>query len=149
MAKLLWTSTPLEKHGRPWDEFDPPRHDAQHDSRGLASDGGSQEYQSDGEWMHVEGKEAAQNFGDSCLHLVYLPKLSPLSACVLSWWASKAGAAGMAERLASRPNAPTGHFQSHIEAVVGVDDIRHRRDTMSKPPYTTKACINGRLWTSR
>ena len=93
-----WKSCRLcakEKRGRPnrpWDDFELP-HDAQYDSRVLAADGSREEHQPDVEWVHV-GKEAEQNFGDLLLHLFYLRKLSARSACVFSWWASKAGAVG-------------------------------------------------------
>ena len=73
---------------RPCDEFERPHHDAH---GWPASDRCSEENRSDDEWMHVERKEEGHNFGDLFLCLVYLRNLSAWSACVLSWWASKAG----------------------------------------------------------
>ena len=42
--------------------------------------------------------------------------LSARSACVIAFWATRAGAQGMVTKLAFRPTAPSGHFSRHWDA---------------------------------
>ena len=72
------------------------------------------------DWMHAAGDEAGQNLMDLLLQLHYLRHLSAKAVCVIAWWAKNAGAAGKVRDLAFRPNAPSGHFQRHIDTVTGV-----------------------------
>eukprot|EP00969_Alexandrium_andersonii_P232848 10280441-Alexandrium_andersonii.AAC.1 len=44
-------------------------------------------------------------------------KLSARDVCVLCWHASQAGIQGPAQELKFRPDAPTGHYQRHIDVV--------------------------------
>ena len=46
--------------------------------------------------------------------------LSAKHACLISYWAAKAGAKGPVKDLAFRPNASTGHYQRHLDAVAGL-----------------------------
>ena len=39
--------------------------------------------------------------------------------CKIAYWASHAGAVGFVKELAFRPNAPSGHFKRHLDAVLG------------------------------
>ena len=47
-------------------------------------------------------------------------RLSAKDTCTISHWAAKAGAIGPARSLAYPPNAPTGHFQRHLDRVAGL-----------------------------
>lgn len=65
-------------------------------------------------------EEAGRELAEVLLQLHVDGQLTAKSACVIAHWASKAGAVGPAARLAFRPNAPTGHFQRHLDAVAGL-----------------------------
>eukprot|EP00969_Alexandrium_andersonii_P049362 2166627-Alexandrium_andersonii.AAC.1 len=71
--------------------------------------------------IEPEGEEASQNLRDMLLQLLYLHKLSARSVCTIAYWAEKAGAVGAVRALSFRPNAPSGHFQRHIDQVTGVN----------------------------
>eukprot|EP00969_Alexandrium_andersonii_P204493 9036296-Alexandrium_andersonii.AAC.1 len=46
--------------------------------------------------------------------------LSAKQACVLAFWAVRAGATGMASKLAYKPDTKwTGHFSRHFDSVAG------------------------------
>ena len=48
--------------------------------------------------------------------------LSARSVCTLAYHAKEAGARGFVEQLAFRPNAPSGHFQRHLDVVLSFDE---------------------------
>ena len=52
--------------------------------------------------LHVEGKLTAKH------------------TCLISHWAHKAGAAGPVSSLGFRPDAPSGHYQRHLDTVAGL-----------------------------
>jgi hypothetical protein len=85
-----------------------------------------------------QGEEAGVLLMDFLLALHYGGHLSAKSLCVLSWWASRAGAAGPAGKFAFRPNAPTGHFQRHIDSASGckLSDLKKSMLTIPVPRYT-------------
>eukprot|EP00969_Alexandrium_andersonii_P029705 1297114-Alexandrium_andersonii.AAC.1 len=59
-------------------------------------------------------------FVDMLLAMVWTgQKMSAKSACCLAWWAGRAGALGVA-KIGYRPTSPSGHFQRHLDKVVGV-----------------------------
>ena len=64
-------------------------------------------------------------------------RLSAKSACILSHWAHRAGAAGPVADLAFRPDAPTGHFQRHLDRAAGFRDQDYYR--LSVPTYSKKS----------
>ena len=41
--------------------------------------------------------------------------------CILCWWSSRAGCLGPASRYAFRPNAPSGHYQRHVDVAHGIN----------------------------
>eukprot|EP00969_Alexandrium_andersonii_P008837 386576-Alexandrium_andersonii.AAC.1 len=45
--------------------------------------------------------------------------LSAKQACLIAFWATKAGAAGAVAHLSFRPNAPSGHYSRHWDSAVG------------------------------
>ena len=54
--------------------------------------------------------------------------LSAKQACVIAWWASRAGAGGMTAELAKHPTTQSGHFSRHFDAVTG--ESPHKLDFM-------------------
>ena len=45
--------------------------------------------------------------------------LSARDVCVIAWFGQKAGLKGAATDFAFRPDAPSGHYQRHLDAIVG------------------------------
>ena len=68
----------------------------------------------------VSGVEAGECFVQFLLQLHFAGKLSAKSVCVACWFAHKAGAVAPVGQYAFRPNAPSGHYQRHLDLVTGV-----------------------------
>ena len=64
----------------------------------------------------VAGRELAEHL----LTLNHEGRLTAKDTCIIAHWATKAGATGPVTDLAFRPNAPSGHFQRHLDAVSGL-----------------------------
>ena len=67
------------------------------------------------------GEEAGDLLINFLLDMHFLGKLSAKSLCVIAWYSSRAGAAGNIGAYGFRPNAPSGHFQRHLDKCLGVD----------------------------
>ena len=101
-----------------------------HDSSPVAADSGScapaKPAESSGigegeiEQERKDREEAGMEFVDLLLDLKVKGKLSAKDVCTLCWHAKHAGAQGPAQDLAFRPDAPTGHFQRHLDTCTGV-----------------------------
>ncbi len=104
------SSTDWESRARDEERFEADEQDS----------GGSSE--SDGEEdIYLSGVQAGEEMMETLLGLYYANKLTAKWLCIIAWWASRAGAAGPANKYAFRPNDPsTGHYQRHIDAVTGV-----------------------------
>jgi hypothetical protein len=63
-------------------------------------------------------------------------KLTAKSTCILAHWAHKAGAAGPVGALAFRPQAPTGHYQRHLDRAAGFRDQDYYK--LSVPTYAKR-----------
>ena len=63
-----------------------------------------------------EAVDAGRAFIDLLLSLLTCGRLSAKNVCILCWWASKGGLAA-ARDLAFRPDAPSSHYQRHIDCV--------------------------------
>ena len=96
---------PWEKDPDPWEGGHPPL----------------QEDDSDYDPDELEGVEAGEALAQMLLSMVWARKMSAKTACVIAWWASRAGALGPVKDLAFRPNAPTGLFSRKIDSVSGID----------------------------
>ena len=68
----------------------------------------------------VSGVEAGECFVEFLLQLHFAGKLSAKSVCAACWFAHKAGAAAPVGQYAFRPNAPSGHYQRHLDLVTSV-----------------------------
>ena len=62
--------------------------------------------------------EAGLEFVQMLLDLLFAGKVAAKHLCVLCFWASKAGVKA-AGPYAFRPDAPSGHFQRHLDLVLG------------------------------
>ena len=85
------------------------------------------------EFTRQEGEAAGEMFIDFLLTLHFSGHMSAKSLCVLSWWASRAGALGPAQKYAFRPDAPSGHYQRHVDLQNGVN-IKEMKSKMLKVP---------------
>jgi hypothetical protein len=85
----------------------------------LAPDAG---WQSDSDSDGVPSKiEAGAEFMSILLDLKASGKLSARDICVLAFYAKHAGLDSPATKLALGPHSPTGHYQRHIDRVLGLN----------------------------
>ena len=75
-------------------------------------------------WAGFESPEAAgDKLAEELLSLLEKGEakgtLSAKAVCVLSYYATQAGAQGFVTKLAFRPDAPSGHYQRHLDDVLG------------------------------
>ncbi len=70
------------------------------------------------DYEDISESEAAVELFEYIVRLKRMNILSATQACILAFWASKAGATGMVTKLAYKPNSPSGHFSRHFNAVV-------------------------------
>ena len=83
----------------------------------LLRPGFEDDYEPD--YDNLTAEEAGVEFADMLIHLKRTNALSAKQACVLAWWAAKAGACGLAQSLGYRPEAQSGHYSRHFDKVVG------------------------------
>ena len=81
-----------------------------------------------------EAQAAAANFSDLLLSLLFAGKISAKTLCVICWWCWKAGLEA-AKPLAFRPDAPSGHYQRHIDTVLGIRMNNSVHYKVSVPRY--------------
>ena len=72
---------------------------------------------------------ATQAFLDCLLDLADESKISAKDVCVLCWYASKSGMSDDVRRIGFRPDAPSGHYQRHLDSVL---DFAERRSQFYK-----------------
>ena len=63
--------------------------------------------------------EAGAELADLLCHLYAEGSLSAKHTCLIAHWARQAGAKGAVAEVAFRPNAPSGHYQRHLDVVMG------------------------------
>ena len=91
----------------------------------------------------VSQEDAGEQLADLLIQLKQLGKLSAKQACVLSFWAAKAGACGFVSQLAYRPDDPaTGHYSRHWDRVTGTspDDKVVRAMHAGSSAFRRKSC---------
>ena len=88
--------------------------------------------ESDGD--EVSPAAATELMIDAVLNLVFAGSLSAKSACVIFWWAGKAGLDNV-RRWGFRPDAPTGHYQRHLDSLLGSRRQRQERYHVNIPGY--------------
>lgn len=65
-------------------------------------------------------EEAGRELAELLLTLHVQGQLTAKRACIISWWAHKAGAQGPVKELKHNPKANSGHFQRHLDRVAGL-----------------------------
>ena len=88
---------------------------------------------------------AGEEFVQTLLELHFAGKLAAKTLCILCYWAEKAGVAA-AKNYAFRPGAPSGHFQRHLDGVLGTD-LEHGYDLPlpSHSKYDVSRTLNTNL----
>lgn len=114
-----------ELPGRQWDESDRESSSEDPDS-------------DDGPRVENSPEECGEIFVQFVMSMYFSGALSAKSACVLCWWAGKAGARGPVSEYGFRPNAPTGHYARHIDTVEKIDvrALREQLLALPVPRYT-------------
>jgi hypothetical protein len=87
--------------------------DSDHDGFWDASD-------SDEEPVGSSPLEASELLISFLFDLHYAGKLSAKSLCVICWFASKSGGAAPLDTFGFRPDAPSGHYQRHLDVCNGI-----------------------------
>ena len=85
------------------------------DMPALGLDLESYEYDYD----NVLESEAALELYDYIVRLKQMSVISAKQACIISFWASKAGATGLVTKLSFKPSSQSGHFSRHFDSIVG------------------------------
>ena len=67
------------------------------------------------------GEEAGDLLINFLLDLHFHGLMSAKTLCVIAWYSSKAGAVGNIGSYGFRPNAPSGHYQRHLDTCLCVD----------------------------
>ena len=90
------------------------------------------------DFTRQEGEAAGEMFIDFLLTLHFSGHMSAKSLCVLSWWASRAGALGPAQKYAFRPDAPSGHYQRHVDLqnCVNIKEMKSKMRKVPVPKYS-------------
>ena len=85
--------------------------------------------------------EAAQCFLDLLLTLLWAGKVSAKTMCLLCWWAGRAGAISVGD-WGFRPNAPSGHYQRHLDSKMGktVKHVAQEKYKLPAPQYQNHDC---------
>ena len=87
-----------------------------------------------------EGEAAATELTHLLVSQLLAGKMSAKTVCSIAYWASRAGARGDIEKLSHRPDAPSGHFQRHLDSVLGtkVSELRKSMYHIRLPGLQTK-----------
>ena len=75
---------------------------------------------------------ASMMFLDVCLAMYMASAMSAKNLCVLCYWASKAGMATVSE-YGLQPDRPTGHYQRHLDSLLGFAEAKKTSYTLSAP----------------
>jgi len=102
---------------------------------------GKQWYESSSDDSDIEAytaDEAADCLIAFVLNMKDTGAISAKSACVIFWWAGKAGLSRVA-KWGFRPDAPSSHFQRHLDMLLGCKVKRQERYCMNLPSYQKHA----------
>ncbi len=111
------------------------------DSSSIQSDSESDQSDNDSE----DDVDWSQKFVDFLLTLRSQINLSAKNICTLSFFAHKAGLSGEVAQLAFRPDAPTGHYQRHLDAYFNFTQHDELLSKIDMPMYDRKNCVRTTL----
>ena len=64
-------------------------------------------------------EHAGEQLGALLTDLKISGKMSATNCCLIAYWASRAGAIGIAQDLGKAPGAPSGHYSAHFDKFIG------------------------------
>ena len=114
--------------------------------------GGSDSSGDEFDFDSVTEDMAQQELGNMIVDLKHKGTLTAKDACILCWWAAKAGLKGLVADLAMRPDRPTGNFSKCFDRVMrkqagGEDDDLY---VMKVPSYrratATRSHLETHVW---
>jgi len=80
--------------------------------------------------------DAGHELAELLLQLHTSGRLSAKETCLLSHWATEAGAAGPVGEMAKGPGAQSGHYQRHLDRVAGLRGCPDNFYTLQIPGHT-------------
>ena len=126
-------SSPIHDWERPWDILP----DAPADS-----DDDHPNWNDSDDETHGQSEISKQEAGVLLARLLteywYKGVISAKQCCILAYWCHKAGAQGPVGDLSFRLDAPTGHYQRHLETVLQLRHHDERLYSMQIPGYDKK-----------
>ena len=102
-----------------WEKCDHPWEDDGDDDDLRHFDDSSSDEDEGIDWNKVSPEEAGDELAEQLLAMLNRGQLSARGVCTLSFLATKAGAQGPVQKLAFSPAAASGHFQRHLDSVLG------------------------------
>eukprot|EP00969_Alexandrium_andersonii_P105327 4647692-Alexandrium_andersonii.AAC.1 len=70
----------------------------------------------------VTRDEASRELGNMIVAMSLDRRITARDACVLSYWAKKAGVEGLCETLAMKPGCQSGVYQRHLDRALLIDE---------------------------
>ena len=119
-----------------WDDPAPPEGEP-HQGRGGPP---PPPEEADDEEREEQRAEAGVCLAELLLELHVEGRLTAKAVCGISYWAAKAGARGPVKDLAFRPNAPSGHFQRHLDHIAGLRGSHSDFVTLQVPGHSKHSC---------
>ena len=93
-----------------------------------------------------EGEAAAEIFSEILIDEMYQGNLSAKKVCIMCFWLKQAHITGTSAKLAKAPGDPaTGHYQRHVDIVLGTDVNDPSKWHRIPVPGTDKACASRRI----
>ena len=89
--------------------------------------------------------QAAQNFVDILLEEYLYSSISAEKSCTMCYWAAKSGMPGAVHEYGKAPRAPTGHYQRHLDTVLGFREARQQFYHMRIPGKPRHSITRGML----
>jgi hypothetical protein len=90
----------------------------------------------------AEGDEAADDAGaagqelaDFLINLKQIGRLSAKDVCMISYYGKLSGLTGPAAEFSFRPDAPTGHYNRHLNTVMRFNEVLSDSYAMEVPAY--------------
>ena len=101
--------------------------------RRFTFEGGEQTGDASSDEEHSMRQEASLQLADFLMSLNVRGKLSAKDVCTIALLAKQCGATGPVTDLSCRSDAPSGHYQRHLTAVLNLDVPLERAYTMQVP----------------
>ena len=67
------------------------------------------------DWNTLSPEQSGDELADRLLSMLNRGALTAKAVCIISYFAFRAGALGYVKKLAHNPDAPSGHFQRHLD----------------------------------